>query len=122
MLAKHSTAMTASRGADKKTQQMVQTFARGMLRNSRAKATIGRTKHGEVLVFNFSVDQHAADEQMQLNAKTLSILGDMQDLPGIGDQAFRVSGRHDHGAQRQESDPGYVHHLSMRHGASQTAG
>jgi len=42
-------------------------------------------------VFNFSVDQHAAEEQMRLNAKGLSILGDTRSLPGIGDQAF-VSG------------------------------
>jgi hypothetical protein len=41
-----------------------------------------------VPVFNFSVDQNAAEEQMRLNAKGLSILGDMQGLLGIGDQAF----------------------------------
>ena len=43
---------------------------------------------GKCPVFNFSVDQNAAGEQMQLNAKTLGILGDTQSLPGIGDQAF----------------------------------
>ena len=43
---------------------------------------------GKCPVFNFSVDQNAAGEQMQLNAKTLGILGDTQSLPSIGDQAF----------------------------------
>jgi hypothetical protein len=37
------------------------------------------------------VDQHAAEEQIRLNARGLSTLGDTQGLPGIGDQAF-VSG------------------------------
>lgn len=92
MLAKHATAMTASLGADKKTQQMLQTFASGIFKEFHSeKPQSEEAKHGEVLVFNFSVDQHAAEEQMQLNAKGLSILGDMQGLPGIGDQAF-VSG------------------------------
>lgn len=89
MLAKHATAMTASRGADQKTQQMLQTFAGGMFKEFQSERPQSeQDKSGEVLVFNFSVDQHAAEEQMRLNAKALSILGDMQGLPGIGDQAF----------------------------------
>ena len=92
MLAKHATAMTASRGADKKTQQMLQTFAGGMFKEFQSERPQSeQAKSGEVLVFNFSVDQHAAEEQMRLNAKGLSILGDTRSLPGIGDQAF-VSG------------------------------
>ena len=89
MLAKHATAMTASRGADQKTQQMLQTFAGGMFKEFQSqRPQPEQDKSGEVLVLNFSVDQHAAEEQMRLNAKALSILGDMQGLPGIGDQAF----------------------------------
>lgn len=89
MLAKHATAMTASRGADKKTQQTLQTFAGGMFKQFQSERPQSEQgKPGEVLVFNFSVDQHAAEEQMQLNAKTLSVLGDIQSLAGIGDQAF----------------------------------
>ena len=89
MLAKHATAMTASRGADKKTQQMLQTFAGGMFKQFQSEQPQSEmAKAGEVLVFNFSVDQHAAEEQMRLNAKGLSMLGDTQGLPGIGDQAF----------------------------------
>lgn len=89
MLAKHATAMTARRGADKKTQQTIQTFATGMFKQFQSQRPPSeQSKSGEVLVLNFSVDQHAAEEQMQLNAKALSVLGDMQALSGIGDQAF----------------------------------
>jgi hypothetical protein len=92
MLTKHAAAMTASRGADKKTQQMLQTFAGGMFKEFQSERPPSeQDKSGEVPVFNFSVDQHAAEEQMRLNAKGLSVLGDTQGLPGIGDQAF-VSG------------------------------
>jgi hypothetical protein len=89
VLAKHATTMTASRGADKKTQQMLQAFAGGMFKEFQSERPQSEeAKHGEVLVFNFSVDRHAAEEQLQLNAKGLSILGDVQGLTGIGDQAF----------------------------------
>ncbi len=89
MTAKHVTAMMAARGADKKTQQMIQTFAGGMGKMFESeKPQSEQDTSGEVPVFNFSVDQNAAEEQMRLNAKGLSTLGDTQGLPGIGDQAF----------------------------------
>ena len=89
MTAKHVTAMMAARGADKQTQQMIQNFAGGMGKMFESeKPQSEQDTSGEVPVFNFSVDQNAAEEQMRLNAKTLGILGDTQDLPGIGDRAF----------------------------------
>jgi hypothetical protein len=89
MTARHATAMAASRGADKKTQQMFQQFAGGMFKEFQSERPQSeQDKSGEVMVFGFSVNQHNAEEQMQLNAKGLSILGDTQGLPGIGDQAF----------------------------------
>jgi len=89
MTAKHVAAMMAARGADKKTQQMIQTFAGGMGKMFESeKPQSEQDASGEVPVFNFSVDQQAAEEQMRLNAKGLATLGDMQGLPGIGDQAF----------------------------------
>ncbi|HXF13319.1 MAG TPA: hypothetical protein VN517_09195 [Terriglobales bacterium] len=89
IMAKHASAMTASRGADKKTQQIAQQFAGGMFKEFQSERPQSEQDNsGEVPVFNFSVDQHAAEEQMRLNAKALSILGDIQGLPGIGDQAF----------------------------------
>jgi hypothetical protein len=89
MSAKHVTAMIAARGADKQTQQTIQKFAGGMFNVFQSqKPASEQDTSGEVPVFSFSVDQNAAEEQMRLNAKGLSILGDMQGLPGIGDQAF----------------------------------
>lgn len=89
MTAKHATAIAASRGADKKTQQVFQQFAGGMFKEFQGERPPSeQDKSGEVMVFNFSVDENAAEEQMRLNAKGLSVLGDMQGLPGIGDQAF----------------------------------
>ena len=89
MAAKHATAMAASRGADQKTQQMLQQFAGGMFKEFQSERPQSeQDESGEVPVFNFSVDQHAAEAQMRLNAKVMGRMGDMQDLPGIGDQAF----------------------------------
>ena len=89
MTARHVTAMMAARGADKKTQQMIQNISGGMFKAfASEKQQSDQDSSGEVPVFNFSVDQHAAEEQMRLNAKTLAALGDTQGLPGIGDQAF----------------------------------
>jgi hypothetical protein len=89
MTAKHVTAMMAARGADKKTQQMIQTFAGGMGKMFESeKPQSERDTSGEVPVFSFSVDQNAAEEQLRLNAKVLGTLGPQQGLPGIGDQAF----------------------------------
>lgn len=89
MMAKHATAMMAARGADKKTQQMIQTFAGGMGKMFESeKPASERDTSGEVPVFSFSVDQNSADAQMRLNAKVLGNLGSQEGIPGIGDQAF----------------------------------
>jgi hypothetical protein len=89
MMAKHATAMMAARGADKKTQQMIQTFAGGMGKMFESEIPESeRDTSGEVPVFSFSVDQNSAEQQMRLNAKVLNNLGPQQGLPGIGDQAF----------------------------------
>lgn len=89
MLAKHATAMTAARGADKQTQQTIQKFAGGMFKAFQNEQPASeQDTSGEVPVFSFSVDQNAAEEQMRLNAKVLGVMGDQEGLPGIGDQAF----------------------------------
>jgi hypothetical protein len=89
MLAKHATAMMAARGADKQTQQTIQKVAGGMFKVFQSEQPAAeQDSSGEVPFFNFSVDQHAAEEQMRLNAKVLGVIGDQVRLPGIGDQAF----------------------------------
>lgn len=88
VMAKHATSMTATRGADKKTQQLVQQFAGGMFKAFQNEDKNRTPDTGEVPVFNFSIDENAAEEQMRLTAKTFASLGDTQGLPGIGDQAF----------------------------------
>jgi hypothetical protein len=92
MTAKHAAAMVATRGADQQTQKVIQQISAGMFQAlAKEKPPAERDNSGEVPVFTFSVDQHAAEEQMSLNTKGLAILGDQQDLPGIGDQAFASS-------------------------------
>jgi hypothetical protein len=89
MMAKHASAMMAARGADKKTQQMVQTFAGGMGKMFESeKPSAEQDASGEVPVLSFSVDQNAAEEQLRLNEKVLGTLGSQEGLAGIGDQAF----------------------------------
>jgi len=89
MTAKHLKAMVADKGADKKTQQIAEQFASGIFKMTQAdKPAPEQDASGEVPVFNFSLDQKSAEEQMHLNAKGLAILGNQEGLPGIGDQAF----------------------------------
>jgi hypothetical protein len=88
MTAKHMRAMLATRGADAKSQEMAEKFAGGLFNAFAADKSSGQDTSGEVPVFNFSVDQNAAEAQMRLNAKVLGNLGDQEGLPGIGDQAF----------------------------------
>jgi hypothetical protein len=89
MTAKHLKAMVADNGADKKTQEIAEKIAGGMFTAFQAERPAAEQDNsGEVPVFTFSLDQHAAEEQMRLNAKVLGNLGPQQGLPGIGDQAF----------------------------------
>ena len=89
MTAKHVKAMVADKGADKKTQEIAEQFAGGMFNALHAeKSASEQDTSGEVPVFVFSLDQHGAEEQMRLNAKVFSNLGNTEGLPGIGDQAF----------------------------------
>jgi hypothetical protein len=88
MMAKHATAMAATRGANKETQQVLQQVAGGMFKVFQSENKDKAPDTGEIPVFNFSVDQNNAEAQMRLNKKGLGRMGEMQDLPGIGDQAF----------------------------------
>lgn len=89
MTAKHLRAMVADKGADKKTQEIAEKFAGGMMNMFQMeKRGSEQNTPGEVPVFVFSLDQNSAEEQMRLNAKVLGRLGNEEGLPGIGDQAF----------------------------------
>ena len=94
MTAKHMSAMIGAKGADAKTQQMVQGFAGGMIKAMQSdnhEAT--SDANGNVPVFTFGIDNNSAETQMQLNRKVLGGLGpSATDLSGIGDEAFDIAG------------------------------
>jgi hypothetical protein len=94
MTAKHMSAMMATKGADEKTQKIIQGFAGGMGKMFQSEGhDKGTDSNGNVPVFNFSVDNNSAETQMRLNAKVLGGLGPgQQGIPGIGDQAFDEAG------------------------------
>jgi hypothetical protein len=94
MTAKHMSAMIGAKGADAKTQQMVQGFAGSMFKAMQSENHEETSdSNGNVPVFAFSIDTNSADTQMQLNRKVLGGLGPgAQDISGIGDQAFDIAG------------------------------
>jgi hypothetical protein len=94
MTAKHMAAMLGKDGVDAKTQQTVQNLSGGLFKALQSEDhDPGADKNGNVPVFGFSVDNHAAEAQMRLNAKVLGRLGPGQKgIPGIGDQAMDESG------------------------------
>jgi hypothetical protein len=94
MTAKHMSAMVGARGADAKTQQMVQGFAGGMFKAMQSENhEASSDANGNVPVFTFAIDNNAADTQMQLNQKVLGGLGPgQQEVLNIGDQAFDEAG------------------------------
>jgi hypothetical protein len=90
MVAKHTAAMIGAKGADKKTQGMIEQFA-GVIGNSMPKEeTKGtETADGNVVVLAFGVESNSGREEMHLNANVLGGLGPAQQaLDNIGDEAF----------------------------------
>ncbi len=94
MTAKHMSAMMGAKGADEKTQKMIQGFAGGMGKMFQSEGhDKGTDSNGNVPVFTFGVDNTAADAQLRLNKKVLGRLGPGQEsIDGIGDQAFDEAG------------------------------
>jgi hypothetical protein len=94
MTAKHMSAMMGAKGADEKTQKMIQGFAGGMGKMFQSEGhDKGTDSNGNVPVFTFGVDNNAADAQLRLNKKVLGRLGPGQEnIDGIGDQAFDEAG------------------------------
>jgi hypothetical protein len=94
MTAKHMAAMMGAKGADAKTQNMIQGFAGGMAKAFQSEGHEETSdSNGNVPVFTFGVDNKAAEAQMRLNAKVLGGLGPGQEgIQGIGDEAFDEAG------------------------------
>jgi hypothetical protein len=89
MFAKHLKAMAADKGADRKSQDIAEKVTGGMMNMFLPEKRASELNtSGEVPVFNFSLDQHGAEEQIRLNAKVFSNLGSTEGIPGIGDHAF----------------------------------
>ncbi len=94
MTAKHMAAMMGTKGADAKTQQMIQSLTGGLAKSFQTEGhDTGMDSNGNVPVFMFGVDNNSADAQMQVNSKVLGSLGPgQQTVVGIGDQAFDEAG------------------------------
>lgn len=94
MIAKHTAAMLGAKGADKKTQGMIEQFA-GAIGNNMPKSTTDDTQSadGNAVVITFEIDANAAKEQMRLNSKVLGMngMGSVDAIDGIGDEAFSKS-------------------------------
>ncbi len=93
MTAKHISQMVASKGADAKSQQMIQQFAGGMGKVFQSeKPGDSPDKDGKVPVLSFSIDTNAAEMQMKLNRSVLGRLGPPDPpIEGVGDDAFSAS-------------------------------
>ena len=88
MTAKHMSAMMATRGENKQTQDMVQKVAGGFFNAVANEKKPANEGEGTVPVFVFSVDGNSARAQLHLNASGLGRLGATEALDGIGDEAI----------------------------------
>jgi hypothetical protein len=93
MTAKHMSAMMATKGADPKTQKMVEGITGALAQSfqtDKAEKSDADSGDGTVLVFNFSLDDNDAVAQMSLNRKSMAYVGggSTQDMPGVADEAF----------------------------------
>jgi hypothetical protein len=115
MTAKHLKAMVADNGADKKTQEIAEKIAGGMFTAFQAeRPAAGQDNSGEVPVFTFSLDQHAAEEQMRLNAEVLGNLGPPTRTSGHWRPGVCIGGWNGDCPQGKDVDSNYVHHLPLR--------
>jgi hypothetical protein len=91
MTAKHITAMHKNE-INQQQQNNVQEFAKSIFKSGN---TSGPSEHpGESPVLAYSIDNNAAQFQMQLNRATLGRLGPigLVAIPGLGDEAFDAYG------------------------------
>lgn len=92
MTAKHASAITGQRGADKATQEKFQQFAEGIFAQQQKNAEAADPNAAvETTVLSISFDEGSAEAQMKLNSKVLGALGSASgssQIAGIGDEAF----------------------------------
>jgi hypothetical protein len=90
MTAKHMSSMMATKGADAKTQKMIEGITGGFAAAMAPETSDGGGGDGTVIVFNFSLDDNNAVAQMNLNRKAMAHVGgaSTQDMPGVADEAF----------------------------------
>jgi hypothetical protein len=90
MTAKHMSAMMAVKGADPKTQKMIEGITGALAQSFQTEKSDTDTGDGTVIVFNFSLDANNAVAQMNLNRKAMQHVGgaSVQDMPGVADEAF----------------------------------
>jgi hypothetical protein len=91
MVAKHAAAMVGAKGADKKSQGMIEQFA-GLVGDSMPEKEKSDLDNGDgnTVVLAFGIDANQAEEQMKLNAKGLGFggMGPIDTIDGLGDAAF----------------------------------
>jgi zinc-ribbon domain len=93
MTAKHMSSMMATKGADPKTQKMIEGITGALAQSfqtDKAEKSDADNADGTVIVFNFSLDDNNAAAQMSLNRKGMAYVGggSTQDMPDIADEAF----------------------------------
>jgi hypothetical protein len=93
MTAKHMSAMMATKGADPKTQKMIEGITGALAQSfqtDKAEKSDVDGGDGTIVVFNFSLDDNNAVAQMNLNRKGMQYVGggSTQDMPDLADEAF----------------------------------
>jgi hypothetical protein len=90
MTAKHMASMVATKGADAKTQKMVEGITGAFAQSMAPEKSDSDPGDGTVIVFNFSLDNNNAVAQMNLNRKGMAYVGggSTQDMPDLADEAF----------------------------------
>ncbi|MBA3916010.1 MAG: hypothetical protein H0X25_19605 [Acidobacteriales bacterium] len=88
-LTKHLGGMLGQKGADPKTQQMMQKIAGGFFQQQEHddKNLSAEAKKGEIPVLSISFSSGHAVSEMKLNHKLMARMNS-EDLTGIGDEAF----------------------------------
>ena len=94
MTAKHMSALMKARGADDKSQELIEKLSGGVFSMQQNEPKGGAAdEEGNTVVLAFTIDPHSARAQMRLNSGMMRGLGPgSKVIPGIGDEAFDAAG------------------------------